>query len=58
MSNYQMVKNYIHNDLGITKEYIDNKCIDTKYIDKYKVLGDNTNFFYKETIYRVKKNEK
>ena len=41
-----------------TKEYIDNKCIDTKYIDKYKVLGDNTNFFYKETIYRVKKNEK
>ena len=29
-----------------------------KYIDKYKVLGDNTNFFYKETIYRVKKNEK
>ncbi len=41
-----------------TKEYIDNKCIDSKYIDKYKVLGDNTNFFFKETIYRVKKNEK
>jgi hypothetical protein len=41
-----------------TKVYIDNKCKDTKYIDKYKVLGDNTNFFYKETIYRVKKNEK
>ena len=41
-----------------TKKYIDNKCNDSKYIDKYKILGDNTNFFYKETIYRVKKNEK
>ncbi len=41
-----------------TKEYIDNKCTDNSYVDKYKVLGDNTNFFYKETIYRVKKNEK
>ena len=37
-----------------TKNYIDNKCKDSKYIDKYKVLGDNTNFFYKETIYKVK----
>ena len=37
-----------------TKTYIDNKCSDSNYIDKYKVLGDNTNFFYKETIYKVK----
>ena len=37
-----------------TYEYINNKCIDDKYIDKYKKLGDNTNFFYKETVFKVK----
>ena len=38
-----------------TKEYIDNKCKDKEYINKYKKLGDNTNFFFKKTIYKVKK---
>ncbi len=38
-----------------TKEYIDNKCKDKNYVDKYKKLGDNTNFFFKKTIYKVKK---
>ena len=38
-----------------TKEYIDNKCVDNNYIDKYKKLGDNTNFFFKKTIYKVKR---
>ena len=38
-----------------TKEYIENKCSDNKYISKYKKLGDSTNFFFKKTIYRVKK---
>ena len=38
-----------------TKEYIDNKCNDKEYINKYKKLGDNTNFFFKKTIYKVKK---
>ena len=38
-----------------TKEYIDNKCTDKEYINKYKKLGDNTNFFFKKTIYKVKK---
>ena len=37
-----------------TKDYIDNGCVDNKYIDKYKKLGDSTNFFFKKTIYRVK----
>lgn len=37
-----------------TKKYIDNGCIDSNYIDKYKILGDYTNFFFKKTIYRVK----
>ena len=39
-----------------TKNYISNKCRDTGYVSKYKKLGDSTNFFFKETIYRVKKN--
>ena len=37
-----------------TYDYINNKCVDSKYIDKYKKLGDNTNFFYKETVFKVK----
>ena len=37
-----------------THEYIENKCIDEEYIEKYKKLGDNTNFFFKETMYKVK----
>ena len=39
-----------------TKKYIDSGCIDTDYISKYKRLGDSTNFFFKKTIYKVKKN--
>ena len=39
-----------------TKNYISGGCSDTSYIEKYKKLGDSTNFFFKETIYRVKKN--
>jgi len=38
-----------------TKNYISNGCIDDNYIDKYKKLGDSTNFFFKKTIYKVKK---
>lgn len=45
---YELVKD--------TKDYIDNKCSDEGYIDKYKKLGDFTNFFFKKTIYKVKKN--
>ena len=37
-----------------TMNYISNGCVDSNYIDKYKKLGDSTNFFYKKTIYRVK----
>ena len=39
-----------------TKKYIEGNCQDNEYINKYKVLGDNTNFFFKKTIYKVKKN--
>ena len=38
-----------------TKNYISNGCIDEGYVSKYKKLGDSTNFFFKKTIYKVKK---
>ena len=39
-----------------TKEYIKGNCQNNDYVEKYKSLGDNTNFFFKKTIYMVKKN--
>ncbi len=39
-----------------TKEYIKGNCQDKDYLTKYQKLGDDTNFFFKKTIYRVKKN--
>ena len=38
-----------------TKNYISNNCINADYVSKYKKLGDSTNFFFKKTIYKVKK---
>lgn len=39
-----------------TKVYLQTNCTDEKYIEKYQKLGTNTNFFFKKTIYQVKKN--
>lgn len=39
-----------------THDYILGGCVDNHYLSKYEKLGDNTNFFFKKTIYRVKKN--
>ena len=39
-----------------TMEYIKDSCSDLSYVLKNKKLGDSTNFFFKKTIYRVKKN--
>ena len=39
-----------------TKDYINSNCIKESYIEKYKDLSTNTNFFFKKTIYQVKKN--
>ena len=38
-----------------TMDYINNKCSNDDYVSKYKKLGDSTNFFFKKTIYKVKK---
>ena len=39
-----------------TKKYIDGNCKDIGYVSQYEKLGDSTNFFFKKTIYKVKKN--
>lgn len=39
-----------------TRRYISDGCVDLDYVSKYRKLGDSTNFFFKKTIYRVKKN--
>lgn len=44
-----------HDLIVDTMEYIGNGCIDSNYVEKYKKLGDSTNFFFRKTIYRVKK---
>lgn len=38
-----------------TRTYLLGECKDNNYIEKYQKLGNNTGFFYKKTIYRVKK---
>lgn len=38
-----------------TKKYIADGCSDASYVEKYEKLGDSTGFFFKKTIYRVKK---
>ena len=37
-----------------TISYIEDGCIDDNYINKYRKLGDSTNFFFRKTIYKVK----
>ena len=39
------------------QKYIEGKCQDEEYINKYKNLNDFTNFFFKKTIYQVKKHD-
>lgn len=46
---YELVKD--------TNKYIEGDCLDINYLEKYKMLGDFTNFFFKKTIYKVKKND-
>ncbi|MBQ6497378.1 MAG: U32 family peptidase [Bacilli bacterium] len=38
-----------------TMNYIRSHCEDERYVSKYSKLGDSTNFFFKKTIYKVKK---
>ena len=50
------IENIFKELLQDTKEYIEGSCQNNDYVEKYKSLGDNTNFFFKKTIYMVKKN--
>ncbi len=53
---YGIEKDVFYNLVTDTKKYLKDKCQDDNYILKYKDLGNFTNFFYKKTIYKVKKN--
>ena len=50
------IENIFEELLQDTKEYIEGSCQNNDYVEKYKSLGDNTNFFFKKTIHMVKKN--
>lgn len=53
MSNYTDVKNYLHNDLGITKEYVDNLITELVKKEVKKVFNDTEyiQFVIKGIIY-------
>ncbi len=53
---YGVDKDIFYELVTDTKKYIENNCSDDSYVEKYKSLGDFTNFFFKKTIYKVKKN--
>lgn len=56
MRGYGLEEATFENVLKDTKKYISTACQDETYIEKYASLGTNTNFFFKKTIYQVKKN--
>lgn len=57
---YIIMRNDMERDFELllkdTYNYLNNKCLDDNYILKYKKLGEDTNFFFNKTIYKVKKN--
>lgn len=56
MRGYGIEEELFNEILIDTKNYLKTSCQDTSYIEKYQKLGTNTNFFFKKTIYQVKKN--
>ena len=56
MREYGIEENTFRSLLIDTKSYIKTSCTDTSYVSKYEKLGNNTSFFFKKTIYQVKKN--
>ncbi len=56
MRGYGIEEDLFEEIIKDTKSYIASNCTDTSYVSKYEKLGTNTNFFFKKTIYQVKKN--
>ena len=56
MRGYGVEDNLFNELITDTKEYINSNCTNNNYIEKYKDISTNTNFFFKKTIYQVKKN--
>ncbi len=57
MREYGIEKTIWEELINDTKIYLQNNCQNEEYIEKYKILGKNTNFFFQKTIYQVKKND-
>ena len=49
MTNYKEIKNYLHNELGITKEYVDSIIIKTVQDEVKKVFNNENIPFNKYT---------
>ena len=56
MRGYGIEEELFKEILTDTRNYINDSCTDSNYVTKYEKLGTNTNFFFKKTIYQVKKN--
>lgn len=56
MREYGIEKQLFNEIINDTQKYIKGNCQDNTYLSKYEKLGNDTNFFFKRTIYRVKKN--
>lgn len=60
MSSYSNVKNYIHNDLGITKEYIEGVILKTIQDEVEKLFTDSERLeaILEKMVYRTIKEDK
>lgn len=56
MRGYGIEEELFSEVLEDTKKYLNSSCLDNNYLEKYQKLGTYTNFFFKKTIYQVKKN--
>ncbi len=56
MRGYGLERKLFQELLQDTKNYIQGSCVDASYVTKYQKISSNTNFFFKKTIYQVKKN--
>ena len=56
MRSYEIPSSLFTDLVVDTKKYIASNCCDEEYVSKYSKLGNDTNFFFKKTVYRVKKN--
>ena len=54
----EIERELVSKSLELINEVINNRNIDENISLSYSLLGDNTSFFFKKTIYKVKKGDK